>query len=74
MTITLHSIELEQNGDVFATFRNEQEYDEYLGDLAVDYYDEDEDFDIPGNYTVWYCVMIDGEITSLTKEQYINSL
>lgn len=72
MTTTLHSIELEQNGDVFATFRNEREYDEYLGDMAVDY--QDGDFEMTENYTVWYCVVIDGEITSLTEEQYRNSL
>lgn len=72
MATTLHSIELEQNGDVFATFRNEREYDEYLGDLAVDY--QDGDFDIPEKYTVWYCVLNDGEITSLTEEQYRNIL
>ena len=72
MTKGLHSIELEQNGHVFETFRNEEEYFEYLGDLAVDY--QDGDFDMPANYTVWYCVIGNDGIASLTEEQYRNSL
>lgn len=72
MATNLHSIELEQNNRVFARFRNEAEYDEYLGDLALDYYDGD--FDAPGNYKVWYCVFVGGDIASMTEEQYRNSL
>lgn len=64
----LHSIELEHNGNVFATFRNEDEYDEYLGDLAVDY--NDGDCDMPENYKVWYCVFEKGEISSLSEKQF----
>ena len=68
MTKGLHSIELEQNGKVFATFRNESEYDEYLGDLAVDY--QDGDFEMPENYEVWYCVISNDGMASITEEQY----
>lgn len=68
MKATLHSIELEHNGVVFATFRNEKEYDEYLGGLSVDYHDGD--FEINSDYTVWYCVFEGGDIISITEEQY----
>ena len=70
MTRGLHSIELEQNGKVFATFRNETEYDEYLGDLAVDY--RDGDFEIPEKYNTWYCMISNEGIASLTEEQYLS--
>ena len=68
MTKGLHSIELEQKGKVSATFRNETEYDEYLGDLAVDY--QDGDFEMPAKYKVWYCVSSNDGMASLTEEQY----
>lgn len=70
MKTNLHSIELEQNGNIFAIFRNETEYDEYLGDLAVDYYDGD--VDMSENYDVWYCVFINDELVSMTQNEYHN--
>mgnify|MGYP004700372729 CR=1 FL=1 len=71
MKASLHSIELEQGGNVVATFRNEKEYDDYLGSLAVDYYDGDYDaLDALESLKVWYCVFIGGSITSLTEQQY----
>lgn len=70
MRTNLHSIELVQGSKVVATFKNETEYDEYLGSLAVDYYDGD--FDIPEKYKVWYCVFMDNVIASLTEDEYCN--
>lgn len=70
MPISLHSIELEKNGNVFATFRNENEYDEYLGNNAVDYYDGD--FDMTDDYKVWYCVFKNGQIISIDEKTYLS--
>lgn len=64
----LHSIELEHNGIVFATFNTEEEYDEYLGNLAVDYRDEDSDVDF--NFETYYCVFDKGDIISFSESEY----
>ena len=64
----IHAIELEdENGNVFESFNNFAEYDEYLGDLAVDLNDEDCDVDL--NFETWYCYFIDGEIKSFKEVQ-----
>ncbi|ADD71755.1 hypothetical protein LM1A4_032 [Leuconostoc phage 1-A4] len=67
-TKKIHAIELEdKKGNVFARFNNFAEYDEYLGDLALDLNDEDCDVDL--NFETWYCYFIDGEIKSFIEAQ-----
>lgn len=68
-TKKLHVIELEdKKGNIFARFNNFTEYDEYLGDLAVDLNDEDCGVDL--DFTTWYCYFIGGEIKSFTEVQH----
>lgn len=64
----LHAIELEdEKGNVFESFNNFAEYDEYLGGLAVDLNDEDCQPDL--DFKTWYCYFVDGEIKSFTEIQ-----
>ena len=71
MCSDLHSIELEHQGSVFATFNTEEQYQSYLRDLAVEYSDKDFDGKELFDFKAWYCVFKGGEIISIDEKSYI---
>lgn len=72
MRTILNSIELEDNsGNVFATFKTEEEYQIYLMDLAVEMNDLDCDQTDLFDFVTWYCIFENNNIVSINEKKYL---
>ena len=74
MAKNIYCVELEDNeGHVFETFNNYQDYSEYVSDLAVEAYDSTSEISVTElfNFKTWVVVFdTNGDLRSLTLEQF----
>lgn len=70
----IYAIELENNnGGLLETFNTYEAYDEYVSDLAVEAYDSRDEINAEDlfNFKTWIVVLEDnGDLRSLTPEQF----
>ena len=70
----LYKIEIENNnGEVVESFNNLDDYNEFIGDLAVEAWDNKGEVSNGElfNFTTWYVIIDnDGDFRSLTSEQF----